>query len=751
MTEEARRDAKEVKDDPAGHGAPLLVELFEATTDCVFVLGADWRFTYLNSRALAELNGGELLGTTIWQSFPEAVGSKFEEVYRRVAERRETETFEAFYPAPLNAWYEVHALPFQQDLVVFFRNITKRRRAAEELLRRHNELDTVLSRAGVGIVQYADDHRLIVANEQFCRILGRTKEELDGLSMETFTHPDDLPRNAALLNRHRQSETPFHIRKRYIRPDGEIVWCSVAISFVRHSKTNEPTTIVVAREVTDEVEAQRQAEDTQALLHAVVDSAQDLIFVKDTSGRIVLANKKMNTEFGVETGQMGGDRFPDMSKRFSDQDQQVIKTGERLTSEEQIRAPSGFLTFQTIKVPWQQGGTTKGVIAIARDISDRVRNEHALRESEERFRLAALATRDAIWEWDPARGTIEWSSSSPELTGESPGEAFEWWHERIHPDDRESVMSSMLHFAASGDLRWECEYRFLRPSGSYGVVLARGFLIRDEAGEVVRMIGAMSDITERVESQERINRLQAELVHMSRISAMETMGSTLAHEINQPLTAAGNYLAGARRMIAAGEPPGSAELCEGLHQAQAEITRAGEIIRRLRSMVEHGVADTHPVPLLDSVRAAARMAIPTPHAAGITLSIDVPADIQVMADPVQLQQVLFNLLRNSAEAVARAETKQIGISAQGKNGEVLVRVADQGEGVRPDIIKRLFSAFASTKPDGLGVGLSICRTIIEAHGGKIWAENDQGGNGATFAFTLRAADGAESLSPAEPS
>jgi PAS domain S-box-containing protein len=751
MTEEARRSAKELKDDPAGHGAHLPVELFEATTDCVFVLDADWRFTYLNPRALVELNGGKLTGTTIWQSFPEAVGSKFEEVYRRVAERRETESFEAFYPPPLNAWYEVHAVPFRDVMVVFFRNITKRRSAAEALLRRHDELDIVLSRAGVGIMQYGDDHRLIVINEQFCEILGRTKEELDGLSMETFTHPDDLPRNADLLNRHRQSESPFEIRKRYVRPDGKVVWCSVAISFVRHSVTNEPTTIVVAKEVTAEVEAQRQAEDTQALLQAVVDSAEDLIFVKDTSGRIVLANKKMSADFGVAVGQLGGDRFPDLSKRFNDEDQQVIETGQRLTIEEQIAVPSGLLTFQTIKVPWRQGGVTKGVIGISRDISDRVRNEQALRDSEERFRLAALATRDAIWEWDPARGTIEWSSSSAELTGESPGEAFEWWHERIHPDDREAVMGSILHFAAIGDLRWECEYRFLRSSGSYGFVLARGFLIRDESGEVVRMIGAMSDITERVEAQERINRLQAELVHMSRISAMETMGSTLAHEINQPLTAAGNYLLGARRMISAGESSASPELHEGLRQAQSEITRAGEIIRRLRRMVEQGAADTHPVPLLDSVRAASRMAIPAPHADDVTVSIDVPAGIEVMADPVQLQQVLFNLLRNSAEAVAHTERKHIGVSAQWQNGEVLVRVADQGEGVRAEIMDRLFSAFASTKPGGLGVGLSICRTIIEAHGGKIWAENDQGGNGATFVFTLRAAEAGENLSPAEPS
>ena len=732
-----------------GFGAGLPVELFEATTDCVVVLDAEWRFAYLNSRAVAELQAEGVLGTVIWQSFPNAVGSKFEEIYRRVAERRESETFEAFYPPPLNAWYEVHAVPFQGSIVAFFRNITKRRSAAEALLRRHNELDTILSRAGVGIMQYADNHRLIVINEQFCKILGRTPEELDGRPMETFTHPDDVPANSELLEKHRQSASPFYIRKRYLRPNGEIVWCSVAISFVRHSDTNEPTTIVVAIEVTDEMEAQQRAEDTRALLQAVVDNAEDLIFVKDTAGRFMLANKKMRADFDVAVGQQGGDRFPSVSLRFNAEDRQVMKNGRRLVVEEEIHVPDGVRTFQTIKVPWQRNGTTKGIIGISRDLSDRVRQERALRDSEERFRLAALATRDVIWEWDIARGTIEWSSLSADLTGDTPGTSFEWWSERVHPDDREAVVSGLIDFIEGSDQRWEREYRFLRPDRSYGCVFDRAFVVRDEEKNAIRMIGAMSDITERVNAQERINKLQRELVHISRISAMETMGSALAHEVNQPLTAAGNYLLGASRMIAAGEPFNSSEICEGLDQAQTEIMRASEIIRRLRRMVEHGTADTCPVSLLNSVHAALGLAFPQSRSAGIAVSIEVSPDLEVMADAVQLQQVLFNLIRNSADAVAHRQRKHIGISARRQGGEIVVQVTDTGEGVQPDAREHLFSAFASTKPGGLGVGLSICRTIIEAHRGKIWVENGDSGEGATFSFTVPAAGAAQHISSAE--
>ena len=166
-------------------------------------------------------------------------------------------------------------------------------------------------------------------------------------------------------------------------------------------------------------------------------------------------------------------------------------------------------------------------------------------------------------------------------------------------------------------------------------------------------------------------------------------------------------------------------------------------------MVEHGTADTCPVSLLNSVHAALGLAFPQSRSAGIAVSIEVSPDLEVMADAVQLQQVLFNLIRNSADAVAHRQRKHIGISARRQGGEIVVQVTDTGEGVQPDAREHLFSAFASTKPGGLGVGLSICRTIIEAHRGKIWVENGDSGEGATFSFTVPAAGAAQHISSAE--
>ena len=746
MARQTLFSADAARDDTAGSLTNLepMEELLEATTDCAFILDENWRFTYLNNRATAELGMENLRGTNVWQSFPQAVGTIFEDVYRRVAAQKKSETFEAPYP-PLEAWYEVHAVPFRGGIVVFFRNITSRRAASEALTRRYNELDTVLSRAGVGIMQYVEGHRLTLVNEMFCKILGRSKAELDGLPMEAFTHPEDIPKNQELLKVHRRTGTPFEIKKRYLRPNGETVWCCVTVSFVQLQE-DLLGTIVVARDITHEVEADQREREVRTLLQNVVDSADDLIFVKDVDGRFVLVNRRMREDHRAKAGKLGGDTYPELAHSFSAEDRRVIETGQHLVVDQQIQVGDETRTFQTIKVPWKQNGTIKGVIGIARDITDRVRSEQAMRDSEERYRLAAMATRDVIWDWDLERGTAEWTTAASSLTGVQPGKTLEWWLDRIHPEDRDGVMTSVEAYIAAGPPRWEYEYRFRRPDGSYAWVHDRGFLQRDENGNPVRMIGAMSDISDRVQAQVRMKKLQAELIHVSRVSAMGTMGSALAHEINQPLAAAGNYVQGARRLLAT--DPSSGLLHSGLEQAHMQIARAGEIVRRLRHMVERGSADAHPVMLLKAVREAAALAVPESEATGAKVSVKVSPATRVIADAIQLQQVLFNILRNSAEAVAHTAAKQIVVTANQQQDEVLIRVSDTGEGLHEDIKERLFSTFASTKAGGLGVGLSICRTIVEAHGGKIWAEDAEGG-GTVIALTLPAAGRREDVTPEE--
>lgn len=276
-----------------------------------------------------------------------------------------------------------------------------------------------------------------------------------------------------------------------------------------------------------------------------------------------------------------------------------------------------------------------------------------------------------------------------------------------------------------------------RSGETFPIELAVGE-VRTERGRY--FTGFVRDLTERQASEARLQALQAELVHMSRVSAMGEMASALAHELNQPLAALNNYLRGSARMLA--KPLADPErLANALAKAGQEALRAGEIIRRLREFAARGETERRIESLRGIVEEACALALVGVAAKGVTVSFDYdPAVDQVLADRVQIQQVVLNLIRNAIDAMDEGDQRRLAITvAAGEPGMALVSVADTGPGVSPDIAARLFQPFITTKPEGMGVGLSISRTIVESHGGRIWAEATPGG-GATFRFSLRTID-----------
>lgn len=248
------------------------------------------------------------------------------------------------------------------------------------------------------------------------------------------------------------------------------------------------------------------------------------------------------------------------------------------------------------------------------------------------------------------------------------------------------------------------------------------------------MIGAMSDLSERVEAQRRLSELQNELIHVSRLSAMGTMASALAHEINQPLTGIVNYLAGARRMLRDLGPAALPKVEVAVGEAMAASEHVGEIIRRLRRMVSRGKAQLQPVRLAGLVDDALALAIPNEALAAVRIHRDL-ADLEAMADPVQIQQIFFNLIRNAIEAMDGQEKRILTIAAERREEIIVVRVGDTGPGFPDEVREGLFTSFRSTKAAGMGVGLTICRTIVEAHGGRIFIEHSER-SGTVMAFEL---------------
>ena len=248
--------------------------------------------------------------------------------------------------------------------------------------------------------------------------------------------------------------------------------------------------------------------------------------------------------------------------------------------------------------------------------------------------------------------------------------------------------------------------------------------------------GFIRDLTERQDYEMRLHTLQDELAHVSRVTAMGTLATSIAHELNQPLTAIANYVESASDMLADPTPETVAVVREALGECARESLRAGQIVRRLRDYISRGESDRQVVPLHRLVSEASALAFVTAGSESLEFDVRIGAEDLVLVDRVQIQQVLLNLIRNAIEAMQEARHRRLMITAVPRDPALIeVIVSDNGPGLADDVKQRLFEPFVSTKDTGMGVGLSICRTIVEAHEGRIWADESPMG-GTSFHFTV---------------
>ncbi|MHB2205301.1 PAS domain-containing sensor histidine kinase [Methylobacterium sp. CM6257] len=259
------------------------------------------------------------------------------------------------------------------------------------------------------------------------------------------------------------------------------------------------------------------------------------------------------------------------------------------------------------------------------------------------------------------------------------------------------------------------------------------------SGEQVFFTGFINDLTEQHQTQAQLQELQSELAQVSRLSAMGEMASTLAHELNQPLVAISSYAKGCRRLLdreGVTVPPGTKE---ALDQVAEQALRAGQIIRRLREFISRGEAEKRIEPVSRLIEEASALALVGAREQGVSAHVRLDPRVQsVLADRVQIQQILVNLMRNAREAMQESQQRELIVEAKPVTQEMIqIMVSDTGPGISEAVADKLFQPFVTTKPTGMGVGLSICRTIAEAHGGQLTVERNRLG-GATFRLTLPA-------------
>jgi two-component system sensor kinase FixL len=365
--------------------------------------------------------------------------------------------------------------------------------------------------------------------------------------------------------------------------------------------------------------------------------------------------------------------------------------------------------------------------------------ERDLLEREARLRSILETVPDALIIIDE-RGRIEsFSSSAERLFGYSEREIAGQNVRILMPEPYGSAHDSYLErYLTTGERRIIGIGRVVvgrrRDGSTFPMELAVGE-VRTERGR--RFTGFVRDLTERHRTERRLQDLQSELMHVSRLSAMGQMGAALAHELNQPLTAIINYVQAARRMSEASGEPLPPRIADVLDKTAQQAARAGQIIRRLRQFVEKGSTEHRAEDINKVVEEASALALVGAKEIGIRVSLMLAAALPPVAiDKIQIQQVMLNLMRNAVEAMAESpERRLIVVTERGEEGMVAVTVRDTGPGLSEAVRRQLFQPFVTTKEKGMGIGLSICRSIVEAHGGRILAEPSHP-NGTRFLFTL---------------
>lgn len=412
-----------------------------------------------------------------------------------------------------------------------------------------------------------------------------------------------------------------------------------------------------------------------------------------------------------------------------------FKVGDSPGRRHWIRARAGLIR--------DEAGTACHLSGILLDIDEERQVEEALRTRETHLRSILHTIPDAMIVID-GHGIIQlFSTAAERLFGWSEQEAIGQNVKILMPEpDRSRHDSYIARYRSTRDPHIIGIGRIVTGKRRDGTTFPMHLSIGEmQPGGMPYFTGFVRDLTEHQQTQARLQELQSELVHVSRLSAMGEMASALAHELNQPLAAISNYMKGSRRLIAGSTDPNTPKVENALDRAAEQALRAGQIIRRLRDFVSRGESEKRVESLSKLIEEAGALGLAGAREQNVQLrfTLDPNADL-VLADRVQIQQVLVNLFRNALEAMAQSPRRELVVTnSRVANDMIEVEVSDTGSGIQDDVIPNLFQTFFTTKETGMGVGLSISRSIIEAHGGRMWAESNASG-GATFRFTLAAAD-----------
>ncbi len=483
-------------------------------------------------------------------------------------------------------------------------------------------------------------------------------------------------------------------------------------------------------------------------LRRVIDTIPAHAWSTLPDGSVDFTNKRFLEFTGRSLGDLlgwgwGSVVHPDDLARYVNQWRAAVAAGEPMESQTRVRRADGEYRWLLIRnVPLRDElGNIISWYGTAIDIEERHQAEEALQRSEADLNEAQRISHTASWRHDLASGAMAISPEGLRIWGVTPDEdasIIDFFYGRMHPEDA-PVVEQEYAAARLAKAEFQWDFRIVLPDGAVKAIHSVGHPVLNQSGDVVEFVGAAMDVTERKQAEEALRQAQVDLAHVSRVTTLGEMAASIAHEVDQPLSG-GVINANACLRFLAGAPPNLGEVRDGLQAIARDGRRAGEVIGRIRALARRTVPEKALLDINAVIREVVALVEGEAQRTRARLRTELAGDLpRVHGDPVQLQQVVLNLLLNGLDAmhavVGRPRELVIRTQREATDG-VRVAVQDSGSGIDPQHANRIFEAFYTTKPSGMGMGLSISRSIIEQHGGRLWAVANAEGPGSTFQFTL---------------
>jgi len=648
-------------------------------------------------------------------------------------------------------WFGNSGVPIKDDSGLVLRwyvlltDIDEKRRSEDTLRAREVDLRLIINTIPGLICLFTPDGQLEGANQQFLDYVSQTAEEANHWATNGTIHAEDLAHCVAVFGHSVASGEPYDIEARIRRYDGQYRWFQIRGQAHRDAAGRVLRWYGLLTDVDARKRAERALEVSERNLRFNIDTIPVLAWSATIDGAADFFNQHYLDHVGLPIEQMLGWQWtsvvhPDDLEVAARAWERFRASGVGGEAEARVRRHDGvyrWFLFRANPLRDELGNIVKWY-GVNTDIEDRKRAEDELRRREYYLAAGEHVSLTGSYAWEVNTGKITCSEQFLRIHEfEHPAEVTtEAMRNRIHPVDHHVLEATMAEIQG-GRGNPEHEVRLLMPDGRVKFVRASAQVIHDPDGQQI-CIGAVQDVTRRRLAEDALDKLRSDVAHRTRVMSLGTLTASIAHELNQPLTGMMTNANTCVRMLTA-DPPNLAGALETARRTIRDSSRAADVVARLRALFAGKIVRHHDVDLNELVSEVLALLSSDLQRSRAIVQTRLAKDLPMInADRVQLQQVILNLVRNACEAMSNVEDRQRqAVIETTRDGDECVRlnVQDRGVGFDAETGERLFEAFYTTKHSGMGIGLSLSRSIIEGHQGKLWAERREGG-GAAFSFTI---------------